>query len=66
MTTLSTPMLTTAEVARRMRVTTGTVRRWRLDDVGPRFIQVGNIYRYPLDQLEAWMREKIEHSLDES
>jgi excisionase family DNA binding protein len=66
MTTLTTPMLTTAEVARRMRVTPGTVRRWRLDDVGPRFIQVGNIYRYPLDQLEAWMRAKTEHSLDES
>jgi len=66
MTTLTTPMLTTAEVARRMRVTPGTVRRWRLDDVGPRFIQVGNIYRYPLDQLETWMQDKIEHSLDES
>jgi excisionase family DNA binding protein len=65
MTTISTPLLTTAEVAKRMRVGPGTVRRWRLDDVGPRFMQVGGIYRYPLDELELWMRDRIEHSLDE-
>jgi excisionase family DNA binding protein len=63
MSILATPMLTTAEVAERMRVNTSTVRRWRLDDVGPRFIRIGNIYRYPLDELEEWARERVERSL---
>jgi transcriptional regulator with XRE-family HTH domain len=28
-------LLTTEELAKRMRVNPSTVRRWRLDDVGP-------------------------------
>ena len=40
-----------------------TVRRCRLDDVGPKFLKVGNIYRYPADELEAWIAESVRTSL---
>jgi excisionase family DNA binding protein len=56
-------LLTTEEVASRLRVNPCTVRRWRLDDVGPRFLKVGNIYRYPADELEAWISDGVRNSL---
>ena len=56
-------MLTTDEVAERLRVNPCTIRRWRLDDVGPRFVKVGHIYRYPTDELEAWIGESVRNSL---
>jgi excisionase family DNA binding protein len=55
--------LTTEEVAARLRVNPCTIRRWRLDDVGPRFLKVGNIYRYPAEELEAWIAESVRTSL---
>ena len=55
--------LTTEEVATRLRVNPCTIRRWRLDDVGPRFLKVGNIYRYPADELETWIAESVRTSL---
>ena len=56
-------LLTTSEVAVRLRVNPSTVRRWRLDDVGPRYLRVGGIYRYPADQLEEWISESVRHSI---
>ena len=56
-------LLTTEEVAERLRVNPCTVRRWRLDDVGPRFLKVGTIYRYPANELEAWIGESVRTSL---
>jgi excisionase family DNA binding protein len=46
-------LLTTEELAKRMRVNPSTVRRWRLDDVGPPYLRVGTVYRYPVSAVEA-------------
>ena len=51
---------TTEEVATMLRVNGSTVRRWRLDDVGPRFVKIGNVYRYPDSVLQEWLRQRIE------
>lgn len=56
-------LLTTDEVAARFRVNPSTVRRWRLDGVGPRHVRIGSIYRYPLALLDEWVRESIAGSL---
>jgi hypothetical protein len=40
-------LMTTAEVAGYFRVDSSTVRRWRLDGLGPRFVKIGSVYRYP-------------------
>ena len=55
-------LLTTSEVTR-LRVNPSTVRRWRLDDVGPRYLRVGGIYRYPTGDLEEWISESVRHSI---
>ncbi|WP_425562487.1 helix-turn-helix transcriptional regulator [Microlunatus ginsengisoli] len=54
---------TTEELARYMRVNPSTIRRWRLDDVGPRFVRVGTVYRYPVSAVEAWMADRVRSSL---
>jgi excisionase family DNA binding protein len=51
---------TTEEVAAMLRVNGSTIRRWRLDDVGPQFVKVGNVYRYPDSVLQEWVRQRIE------
>jgi excisionase family DNA binding protein len=56
-------LMTTEEVASRLRVNPSMIRRWRLDDVGPKFLKVGNINRYPADELEAWIAESVRTSL---
>ncbi len=56
-------LLTTNEVAARLRVDPSTIRRWRLDDMGPRYLKVSNIYRYPVDDLEAWIAESVRTSI---
>ena len=55
-------LLTTEELAERMRVNPSTVRRWRLDDVGPPYLRVGTVYRYPIGAVEAWIAESVRGS----
>lgn len=52
-------LLTTEEVAERFRVNASTVRRWRLDGVGPRHVRIGSVYRYPRALLNEWIRSQI-------
>jgi hypothetical protein len=40
-----------------------TVRRWRLDDVGPPYLRVGTVYRYPIGAVEAWIAESVRGSI---
>jgi excisionase family DNA binding protein len=56
-------LLTTEELAKRMRVNPSTVRRWRLDDVGPPYLRVGTVYRYPVSAVEAWIAERVRGSI---
>ena len=56
-------LLTTQELATRLRVNPSTIRRWRLDDVGPPYLRVGTVYRYPVSALETWMAESVRGSI---
>ena len=52
-------LMTTEEVAEHFRVNASTVRRWRLDGVGPRFVKIGSVYRYPRASLSEWIAQRI-------
>ena len=56
-------LLTTEELATRLCVNPSTIRRWRLDDVGPPYLRVGTVYRYPVSALDAWIAENVRGSI---
>ena len=47
--------LTEREVAKQIRVSLASLRRWRLLKRGPRFVKVGALVRYRVEDLEQWM-----------
>ena len=47
--------LTEREVAKQIRVSLASLRRWRLLQRGPRFIKAGALVRYRPEDLEQWM-----------
>lgn len=47
--------LTEKEVAKQIRVSLASLRRWRLLQRGPRFVKVGALVRYRVEDLEQWM-----------
>lgn len=60
------PLLTTEEVAEHFRVNPSTVRRWRLDGVGPCYVKVGSVYRYPQAALAKWLHTNLTEEADAS
>jgi len=47
--------LTEKEVAPLISVSLASLRRWRLEQRGPRFVKVGVLVRYRPEDLEQWM-----------
>lgn len=57
--------LTTKQLAERWSMNPGTLRNWRMDGAGPRFIKVGRRGKgrrprvfYPITNVEAYERRK--------
>lgn len=50
-------LLTTTEVANRLRLEPGTIENWRYQGKGPRFVRIGRVVRYPEDWLVQWVEE---------
>ena len=48
-------LLTEQEVSRQLQVSLATLRRWRLERRGPKFIKVSSLVRYRPEELEAWL-----------
>ena len=53
---MSVALLTETEVAQRLKVSLACLRRWRLENRGPSFLKVGSLVRYPVDELDSWLR----------
>jgi excisionase family DNA binding protein len=47
--------LTEKDVAKQINLSLATLRRWRLERRGPRFVKVGALVRYRPEDLEQWM-----------
>jgi excisionase family DNA binding protein len=50
-----TALLTESEVSRVLRVSLATLRKWRVEKRGPRFIKIGPLVRYQLEDLREWL-----------
>jgi excisionase family DNA binding protein len=51
---MTTRFFTESEVAERTRISLGTLRRWRLENKGPRYFKFGSLVRYSEDDLAVW------------
>lgn len=54
-TTAMSALLTETEVSQVLRVSLATLRKWRVDKRGPRFIKIGPLVRYQLEDLREWL-----------
>lgn len=50
-----TALLTETEVSQVLRVSLATLRKWRVVKRGPRFIKIGPLVRYQLEDLREWL-----------
>jgi excisionase family DNA binding protein len=48
-------LLTETEVSQVLRVSLATLRKWRVDKRGPRYIKIGPLVRYQLEDLREWL-----------
>jgi excisionase family DNA binding protein len=46
--------LTEGEVAERTQISLATLRRWRLENRGPKYRKFGSLVRYPEEELARW------------
>lgn len=51
-------MLTTKDVAVRLKVAEATVKQWRGAGKGPPFTKLGTAVRYDPEKLDAWIAER--------
>ncbi len=48
-------LMTEQEVSKRLNISLGSLRRWRLTKRGPAFLKIGSLVRYSVEDLEAWL-----------
>jgi excisionase family DNA binding protein len=48
-------LMTEVELSERLNVSLASLRRWRLEGRGPRFVKVGSLVRYRPEDLDEWL-----------
>ena len=48
-------LMTEEQVSKLLQVSVASLRRWRLERLGPAFIKVGSLVRYKPEDLELWL-----------
>jgi excisionase family DNA binding protein len=48
-------LMTEIELSERLNVSLASLRRWRLEGRGPRFVKVGSLVRYRPEDLDEWL-----------
>jgi predicted DNA-binding transcriptional regulator AlpA len=51
-----TEMMNEHEVADFLKMSVGSIRRWRLFRTGPKFVKIGSAVRYRREDLEVWLK----------
>lgn len=47
------------KAARILNVSIRTLKKWRMQGIGPRFVKQGRIIRYPLEGLRDWLNGSV-------
>jgi len=48
-------LLTERDVAKLLRVSLAAVRKWRLQERGPKYLKIGSLVRYRRSDLDVWL-----------
>ena len=51
--------LTEKKTSDRIAVSKSVLRKWRREGVGPPYVKLGRMIRYPLRNLEIWMNNRL-------
>ena len=51
-------LLTETDVAKMLSVSLAALRRWRIEDRGPRCLKIGSLVRYRLRDVESWLESR--------
>lgn len=51
--------MTPQELARRLRLSTGTLANWRARGEGPKFMKIGKKVLYPVDEVSAYEQQAL-------
>ena len=52
--------ITETELARRTEVSTAVLRKWRREGKGPRFLKLGRLIRYFVQNVDAWLQAQAD------
>lgn len=55
---MATRFLTETEVSELTHISLGTLRRWRIENKGPRFHKFGSLVRYGEEDLSRWQNNQ--------
>ncbi len=65
MSTLTTTLMTPAEVSAYLRTPVDTLRTWRDKKAGPLHVKIGRRILYRAEDVEAWLEERTAQSAQE-
>lgn len=51
--------LTEKKTSDRIAVSKSALRKWRRERLGPPYVKLGRMIRYPLGELEKWMNKRL-------
>lgn len=54
----SSQLLDEKGLARELQVSLAALRRWRIEDRGPKFLKLGPLVRYRPQDVEAWLASR--------
>lgn len=58
-------LLDTREAAKRLGVKKHTLENWRVSGRGPRFVKLGGLVRYPVEEITRFLEQALRSSTSE-
>lgn len=62
----ATNLLDTSDLAALLTNKSNTIEGWRIKGVGPRYIKVGRLVRYRIEDVEAWLESQSRTSTSQA
>lgn len=59
-------LLDTSELADHLTNKPNTIEGWRIKGVGPRYIKIGRLVRYRIEDVEAWLESQSRTSTSQA